>query len=142
MRRRSEFELVVVPLGDADLGLELRQIPDGRSEGPRKVVFAAGRNLQAVGDHVLEALREAGHRPSELRRTRTKPFRLPERAGVRLGLALLATKPLRKIRRLEEISAAIRTMSDDEAYYWFAKCTDPEHGLRAQRAFRDLWSDR
>ena len=44
--------------------------------------------------------------------------------------------------RLEEISAAVRTMSDDEAYYWFAKCTDPEHGLRAQRAFRDLWSDR
>ena len=23
-----------------------------------------------------------------------------------------------------------------------AKCTDRDHGLRAQRAFRDLWSDR
>jgi hypothetical protein len=142
MKRGSEFELIVVPVGDADLGIELRQLPNGRSQEPRRIVFAAGRNLQAVADHVLEALREAGHRPSELRRTRRAPFRLPERAAVRLGLALLATKPIRKIRRLEEISAAVRTMSDDEAYYWFAKCTDPSHGLRAQRAFRDLWSDR
>lgn len=142
MRRHSEFELVVVPVGDADLGIELRQVSNGDSGEPRRIVSAKGRNLQAVGDHVLEALRRAGHRPSELRRTRTKPFRLPEQAGVRLGLALLATKPLRKIRRIEEISAAVRTMSDDEAYYWFAKCTDPDHGLRAQRAFRDLWSDR
>lgn len=69
MKRRSEFELHVLPVGDADLGIELR-------------------------------------------RTRTKPFRLPEQAGVRLGLALLATKPLRKIRRVEEISGAVRTMSE------------------------------
>jgi len=142
MKRRSEFEMLVVKVGDADLGIELRQLPNGRADEPHKVVFAAGRNLQAVGDHVLEALRQAGLRPSELRRTRSKPFHLPEQAGVRLGLALLATKPLRKIRRIEEISGAVRTMSDDEAYYWFAKCTDPDYGLRAQRAFRDLWSDR
>jgi hypothetical protein len=141
VRRRSEFELAVLPVGDADLGVELRQRADSRS-GARKVVFAAGQNLQAVGDHVLEAIRRAGHPPSQLRRTRREPFRLPEEAGVRLGLVLLAVKPLRKIRRIEEIASAVRTMSDDEAYYWFAKCTDPEHGLRAQRAFRDLWSDR
>lgn len=142
MRAHSEFELVVVPLGDADFGNELRQLSNGRSDEPRRIVFAAGRNLQAVGGHVLEALREAGHRPWELRPGRTKPFRLPERVGVRLGLLLFATKPLRKIRRIEEILDAVRSMSDDEAYYWFAKCTDPHHGLRAQRAFRDLWSDR
>ena len=142
MKRRSEFEMIVIPVGDADLGIELRQPSNGRAGEPRKVVFSAGRNLQAVGDHVFDALRQAGHRPSELRRTRSKPFRLPEQAGVRLGLALLATKPLRKIRRIDEISGAVRAMSDDEAYYWFAKCTDPDHGLRAQRAFRDMWSDR
>ena len=142
MKCRSEFDMLVLPVGDADLGVELRQLHNGRAAQPHKIVFATGRNLQAVGDHVLDALRQAGHRPSELRRTRTKPFRLPEQAGVRLGLVLIATKPLRKIRRIEEISAAVRAMSDDEAYYWFAKCTDPEHGLRAQRAFRDLWSDR
>jgi hypothetical protein len=142
MRRHSEFDLVVVPVGDADLGIELHQVSNGRPEEPRKVVSSAGRSLQAVGDHVLEALRASGHKPSELRRTRVKPFRLPEQAGVRLGLALLATKPLRKIRRIEEISSAVRTMGDDEAYYWYAKCTDPDHGHRALRAFRDLWSDR
>lgn len=142
MRRHSEFDMLVLPVGDADLGIELRQLSNGRIDEPHRIVSASGLSLQAVGDHVLDALRQAGHRPSELRRNRIKPFRLPEQAGVRLGLALLATKPLRKIRRIEEISSAVRTMSDDEVYYWFAKCTDPDHGIRAQRAFRDLWSDR
>ncbi len=142
MKAHTEFELAVVPVGKADIGIELRQLPNGRSDKSRKIVFAKDSALQAAGDHVLESLRKAGHRPSDLRRNRKKPFRLPEEAGVRLGLALLAIKPLRKIRRIEEVSSAIRTMSDDEAYYWFAKCTDPDHGPRAQRAFRDLWSDR
>ncbi|MER3412005.1 MAG: hypothetical protein C4305_06730, partial [Thermoleophilia bacterium] len=68
MKPRSEFEMVVVPVGDAELGIELRQLPNGREDAAHKVVFVAGRNLQAVGDHVLDALRQAGHRPSELRR--------------------------------------------------------------------------
>ncbi len=142
MKRRGEFELLVHRVGETDLGIELRQVVNGRDEAPRRVVFVAGRALQAVGDHVFDALRQAGHRPSELTRTRRSPFALPEQAGVRLALAILATKPLRKIRRVEEISRGVRAMSDDEAYYWFAKCTDPDHGPRAQRAFRDLWSDR
>ena len=141
MRTTTPFELRIVPEGETDLAIELYQERDGSAESLR-VVAARGAQLPAVADHLLEALRAGGHRPSDLRRTRRKPLLLPEAAGVRLALVLLATKPLRKIRRIEEVSAAVRTMSDDEAYYWFAKCTDPEHGLRAQRAFRDLWSDR
>jgi len=135
------FELRVSPRGDSDLEVALGQRTNG-DPTPRRVVAANGRALRTVADHLHAALREAGHRPSDLRRTRKTPIVLPERAGVRLGLVLLATKPLRKIRRIEEISAAVRVMSDDEAYYWFAKCTDPGHGRRAQRAFRDLWSPR
>lgn len=138
---RKAFELRVVPEGETDLAIELYQEENGSPE-PRRVIGARGPKLQAVADHLLDALRSGGHRPSDLRRNRRKPLRLPEEAGVRLGLVLLATKPLRKIRRIEEVSAAVRAMSPDEAYYWFAKCTDPDHGLRAQRAFRDLWSDR
>lgn len=139
-KTRQPFELKVFPVGNADLGVELSQAANGDSN--HAVVRTWGSGLQAVSGHVFEALRAAGHRPSDLKRNRQKPFDLPETVGVRLGLVLLATKPLRKIRRIEDVSSAVREMSEDEAYYWYAKCTDTHHGLRAQRAFRDLLSDR
>jgi hypothetical protein len=141
VRPRTAFELRIVGLGEADLAVELYQERNG-SGAPRRIVAAKGQKLQAVTDHLLEALRSGGHRPTDLQRRSGASLRLPEEAGVRLGLVLLATKPLRKIRRIEEVSAAVRSMSTEEAYYWFAKCTDRVTGPRAQRAFRDLWSGR
>lgn len=140
MNQGHPFELKVYPVGDVELGVELFQSSNGDAE--HLVVRSWGPRLQAVGDHLLDAIRAAGYRPADLKRNRRKPFSLPEKVGVRLGLVLLATKPLRKIRRIEDISTVVREMSDDEAYYWYAKCTDPNHGRRAQRAFRDLLSDR
>jgi hypothetical protein len=139
-RTDHPFEMRVFPVGNADLGVELIQSANGNDE--HQVVRSWGPRLQAVSDHLLEALKESGHRPHELRRNREKPFMLREASGVRLALVLLATKPLRKLRRIEDISSAVRQMSDDEAYYWYAKCSDLRHGRRAQRAFRDLLSDR
>jgi hypothetical protein len=86
-------------------------------------------------DQVLEALRRSGNRSSDLHRRRKAPFELNEASGVRVGLLLLAVKPLRKGSRMEEVAAAIRGMSDEEAYYWFAKAAG---SLRAQRALRVL----
>lgn len=137
---RQPFELKVFPVGRADLGVELVQAANGNSE--HAIVRSWGTRLQAISDHVFDALKVSGYRPADLKRNRQKPFELPEGIGVRLGLVLLATKPLRKIRRIEDISSAVRGMSDDEAYYWYAKCTDTHHGARSQRAFRDLLSDR
>lgn len=134
------FELRLFPRGDAGFGVELTQDRNGRVE--RKVVRCWGSNLLAVNDHLLYALRVSGYRPTDLKRTRHKPFTLPEAVGVRLGLLLLAVKPLRKTRRIEDVSMAVRELADDEAFYWYAKATDNQHGRRAQRAFRDLVSDR
>lgn len=139
-KTRQPFELTVFPQGDAELGVELSQASNG--SGPNSIVRSWGPRLHAVSDHLFDALKAAGYRPSDLKRNRQKPFDLPETVGVRLGLLLLATKPLRKIRRIEDISSAVRDMSEDEAYYWYAKCTDAHHAMRAQRAFRDLLSDR
>ena len=134
------FELRLFPHGDAGFGVELTQDQNGRAE--RKVVRCWGTSLLAVNDHLLDALRVSGYRPTDLERTRRKPFTLPETVGVRLGLLLLAVKPLRKIRRMDDVSTAVRKLADDEVFYWYAKTTDRQHGLRAQRAFRDLVSDR
>ncbi len=134
------FELQVFPHSDEEFGVELREEANGA--GVHRVVRSWGPALHLVGNHLLEALRASGYRTSDLKRTRRKPFALADSAGVRLGLALLTTKPLRKVRRLEEVAWAVRELSDDEAYYWYAKCTDAQTGRRAQRAFRDLVSDR
>ena len=139
-RSDGSFQLLVFPMGDAEYGVELTQQMNGRPH--RRVVRSWGLSMQAVGNHLLEVLKASGYRPADLKRTRRKPFTMPEATGVRLGLMLLATKPLRKPRRLEEVAQAVGELCDEEAYYWYAKCTHAHSGRRAQRAFRDLVSER
>ncbi len=87
------------------------------------------------------ALRESGHPPTILGPTRRKPIPLAEAAGVRLALTINAAgglaKPARRLSVLEGVSA----MSDEEAYYWYAKTTRPRSGTRALRALRILLAD-
>ena len=102
------------------------------------VVALSGDNLRAVADHVIEALRKAEYKATDLSVTRHKPFYLPEEVGVRLGLVFLTVKPLSKIRRVEQISYGIRQMPSEEAYYWYSKCTAADTAERAQKALRVL----
>ena len=57
---------------------------------------------------------------------------------MRLGLVMLAVKPLSKASRIEAISHGIRTMPPEEAYYWYSKCTARDASERAQKALRVL----
>lgn len=102
------------------------------------VVAISGDNLRAVADHVIEALRKADYKATDLSVTRRNPFYLPEEVGVRLGLVFLTVKPLTKIRRVEQISYGIRQMPSEEAYYWYSKCTAADTAERAQKALRVL----
>jgi hypothetical protein len=97
-----------------------------------------GTPLKAVMDKVLVTLKQAGYRPSDLSRSRKIPFGLKEAAGVRLGLILLAVKPLRKTTRMSDVAEHIHNMSDEEAYYWFSKTANAQDGRRSQRALRIL----
>lgn len=102
------------------------------------IVTLAGDSLRAVSDQVLEALREAGYKATDLSPSRRAPFRLPEPVGVRLGLVFLAVKPLSKLDRIEAISHGIRQMTPEELYYWYSKCTAADTAERAQKALRIL----
>jgi hypothetical protein len=102
------------------------------------VVNLGGDTLRAVADHVMDALRQAGYKPTDLGPSRKAPFYLPEAVGVRLGLVMLAVKPLSKAGRIEAISHGIRTMPPEEAYYWYSKCTARDAAERAQKALRVL----
>jgi len=134
------FTLQVFTHGEGGPGVELTEAGNGRGE--RRVVRVWGVPLLAVNHQLLEALKDSGYGPAALHPGRKQPFRLSEATGVRLGLLLLAVKPLRKLRRMEEVSMAVEALADDEAYYWYAKTNDSLYGRRAQRAFRDLVSDR
>ena len=136
------FELTVSPRGETAYALTLyQQRPKGKSgqeAEPAKIIQVWGAPLGAVMDQVLTALRNNGYKPSDLRASRTAPFRLGEADGVRLGLLFLAVKPLRKLARMERISERIRGMELEELYYWYSKCTAAQDGLRARKAFRIL----
>ena len=143
---RCPFQLRVVLGNGHDYGLALYQQPPGASgqDSPsaqwRQVVHVHGAPLHSVMDQVLATLKRAGYRPTELSASRRASFALAEELGVRLGLLLLAVKPLRKSARIAEISRQLDRMTEEEAYYWFSKATVSEAGRRAQKALRILLS--
>jgi len=138
---RKPFELHVEPRDERYYALALYQWPvkaNGVPPEARRIVALTGVKLQAVADHVLEALRRSGYKATELSPRRRRPFRLDEETGLRLGLLFLTIAPLSRLDRIEAISRELRAMPSEEAYYWYSKCTDPHSGSRAQQALRTL----
>src|SRR4051812_28215175 len=143
----QSFELRVIRRGDTDYGVALfqqpaasREVSEGNGHWPL-VVQAWGTPLKSVMDQVLTVIKEAKYRATDLHRDQTRPFSLSEAQGVRLGLLLLAVKPLRKVVRMSSIADQVRGMTDEEAYYWFSKTTDAKTAQRGQRAFRVLLAE-
>jgi hypothetical protein len=139
---RKSFELRVEP-ETGDYALALYRLPArgedaGESDGWQFVVRVEGVPMRAVVEQVMATIKQAGYRPTDLARSRKMPFALSEELGVRLGLLMLAVKPLRKTSRLADVSEHIRGMTAEEAYYWFSKVTDNRQGRRAQKALRIL----
>jgi len=140
----NSFELRVEPGPTTDYGLALYRLParavgrNGNGRNWQLVVRVSGVPMRAVIDQAIVAIRQAGYRPSDLARNRKTPFALAEEQGVRLGLLLLAVKPLRKTSRMADVSEHIGRMTAEEAYYWFSKVTDAVHGRRSRKALRIL----
>ena len=138
------FELRVEIEPSGDYGLALYRLPargeslNGSGDGWQLVVRVNGRPMRAVMDQILAVIKRGGYRPSDLSRSRKAPFQLGEEPGVRLGLLLMAVKPLRKSTRMIDISEQIQAMAEEEAYYWFSKASDHQVGRRSQKAMRIL----
>jgi hypothetical protein len=113
------------------------------SPGRKQVVELGGVALSAVIDAVLEALRLNGYNAPDLHANRRTVFHLTEESGVRLALLFLAVRPVSKVERIDAISYAIRSLSNEELYYWFSKCAHPDRSRadRAQKALRILVSE-
>lgn len=107
----------------------------------RTVSELGGIPLKIVADAILEALRKNGYSATELNAQRQEAFLLSEESGVRLALIFLAIQSLKKSTRMEEISHGIQSMTAEELYYWFAKCTSSRNAERSLKALRLLLSD-
>jgi hypothetical protein len=147
----SEFELRVVPAGDNQYRLAFTQnlvevVPDqpflyAPKTKVRVEVELGGDTLKAIADHIIESLRQNGYKPTDLKVSRREPFLLNEETGVRLGLIFLAVRRISKSNRIEAISHGIRSMTSEELFYWYCKCTGRPNTERAQAALRTLLSD-
>lgn len=131
---------MVEPVPGDTYGLRVDET-NGSSESVTVAARVAAERLTPFLGAMRSALRESGHQPTVVGPARRKPVPLSEAAGVRLALAIKTAAPLnRPVRRLSVIEG-VAAMSDEEAYYWYAKTSRPEGGNRALRALRILLAD-
>lgn len=128
------FRLVLEPLEQDYYGLVLEET-NGAIENTRVVVRAGNTQVRQVMPAITDALRKSGHAKTILFSQRQKSITLKEEPGVRLGLVLVATRPVEKARRIQEMTDGVAAMTSEEVYYWYAKVTGAE-GKRLQRSLR------
>jgi hypothetical protein len=129
------FQLVLQPSGPDEYGLLLEQTNGSAESPPLPVTRTDPGHTQRVMPSVLQAVKASGHAKTVISAGKAKPVTLTEEEGVRLALLLIATAPVSKARRIEEMASAVAGMSTEEAYYWYAKCTGP-NSARIRRALR------
>jgi hypothetical protein len=111
---------------------------NGRSAANTWKIEISGDTLRAVADPLIRTLQQNSYKATDLARRLQTPFFLAEPSGLRLALIFLAVKPVSRHDRIEAIVNGIQSMSDEEAYYWFSKCSAGPVAQRAQRALRVL----
>ncbi|MDA8040739.1 MAG: hypothetical protein M0Z69_16625 [Actinomycetota bacterium] len=134
------FRLVVEPRGPDQYGLRLEETNGSQSTAPKLLAELKPDEVRSLTEPLQRAIKESRLPRTVLAPTRKRPVVLDEAAGVRLALALMAVEPISRPRRRESILIGVGNMSDEEAYYWFARTTG-QIGSRARRALRLLLAD-
>ncbi len=126
---------------DADTyGLRLEET-NGRPEHTTLAAWLPADRVPSFVQPLRVALRESGHPQTIVGPSRKAPVVLAEPAGVRFALAIKAAAPLNRPNRRQSVVDGVLAMSDEEAYYWYAKTTRADTGARALRALRILLAD-
>jgi hypothetical protein len=137
---REPFTLTIQPLQNneslATLFQQRLAVPNGRSISPKELARVTGLPFLALADEILDALRVNHHKPAVL--SQKKPIELNEVSGIRLALLFKAIAPLSRVDPIRVMIRRIAAMSDEEIYYWFAKCYG-EYADQATHALRVLY---
>lgn len=134
------FRLTIERADTDTYGLTLEET-NGAPEHTNVAARLAPDRLAPFLSPLRAALRESGHPQTIVGPARSAPVMLAEPAGVRLALAINAAAPLNRPNRRQSVLEGVSAMSDEEAYYWYAKTTRPGTGTRALRALRILLAD-
>jgi hypothetical protein len=134
------FRLTIERSDSDTYGLKLEET-NGRPEHTTLAARLSPDHLAPFLQTLRVALRESGHPHTVVGPSRKAPVVLAEPAGVRFALAIKAAAPLNRPSRRQAVLEGIAAMSDEEAYYWYAKTTRHESGARALRALRVLLAD-
>ncbi len=105
-----------------------------------KVRRLSGARLRSVLQLLEETLQETDLDSSNITRTGDETIFLREETGIRISLAFMGVKPLRRVDRMRRIARGISRMSIEECYYWYAKCRSPKTP-NGTKALRVLLSD-
>ena len=105
-----------------------------------KVTQLSESRLRAILPLVRETLGDADLDESALATGGATEVFLPETVGVRLALAFLGVKPIQRVDRMRAFCRGIARMSDEECYYWHAKCRSPS-SPNGEKALRTLFTN-
>jgi hypothetical protein len=134
------FRLTVLPVDGTAYGVSIAET-NGTASHTHTVATIRPDAVPRLTDNIQRALRASHRPPSAIGPSRRQPIDIDEAPGVRLALAALATEPVRRRDRVREILEGITSMSDEEAYYWYAKVTHERSGARALRSLRLLLAE-
>ena len=100
-----------------------------------KVARLDPTRVRALRDVVREAIEDTPAETEEVLRGGNGFVFLPESAGVGLAVAFRGVKPIQRIDRMRSLARGVARMSDEECYYWYAKCRSPSspNGEKALR---------
>ena len=138
--KRRGFRVTVTDSDGTAYGLSIAET-NGHADHTQTVAVIRPADLPRLTETVQATLRASKKPPTTIGPSRKQPVDIDEAPGVRLTLTALAIEPLRRRDRAREIIEGIAAMSDEEAYYWYAKVTHPDAGGRALRALRLMLSE-
>jgi len=105
-----------------------------------KLTQLSGSRLRSIMPLVRETLGGAELDESVVTATGDAEVFLPETVGVRLALGFVGVKPIQRVDRMRALCRGIARMSDEECYYWHAKCRSPS-SPSGEKALRMLLTD-
>ncbi|ELY41468.1 DUF7680 family protein [Natronorubrum sulfidifaciens] len=105
-----------------------------------KIRQLSGNRLRSILPLVRETLGGTGIDDSSVTGSGQGKVFLPETAGVRLAVGFVGVKPIQRVDRMRAFCRGIARMSDEECYYWHAKCRSPS-SPNGEKALRTLLTD-
>lgn len=145
--RRNRLErvhrsVVIKPIDEAlvDESVSERERWDWEGWVALKVTRLSGNRLRAVLPLLRESFDATELNDAVLGSTGDGDVFLPETIGVRLSLAFSGIKPIQRVDRMRAFARGVGRMSDEECYYWYAKCRSPS-SRNGEKALRVLLTE-